>query len=202
MSVSKHSSEHSLSGRFPLTGVSRIIASMDFGRLRCSALALIMAGAALAQHDPRQVSKPEVVNHPEVRIQVEGKPEITVDEDTLANMPRHSVTVNEHGKEQQYEGVLLHDVLARAGAPFGEQLRGKALSSYVLATAQDGYAVVYTLTEMDTAFSDGDLLLADKTKGEPLPVNQGPFRIVAPHDRKPARSLRMLERIEVVQLRK
>ncbi len=161
-----------------------------------------MTGTALAQHDPQKVSRPEVFNHPEVKVQVEGNPEMAVDEDALAKMPRHSITVNEHGHEVEYEGVLLHDVLARAGAPFGEKLRGKALSSYVLATAQDGYAVVYTLTEMDTAFSEGDLVLADKTKGEPLPANQGPFRIVAPHDKKPARSLRMLERIEVVQLRK
>ena len=114
----------------------------------------------------------------------------------LMAMPRHSVTANQHGKEVTYEGVYMRDVLAKAGVPFGADLKGKALSMYVLATAHDGYAVVYTLTEMDPAFSEGDLLIADKVGGPP----EGPFRVIAPHDRKPARSLRMLESIDVVEV--
>jgi len=145
---------------------------------------------------------PELLGDASVAVHVEGKPEITITEDDLAKMPRHTATVSEHGRTSEYEGVLLHDVLLRAGAPLGDQLRGKALSTYILATARDGYAVVYTLTEADSAFSDGDLLLADKSKGEPLAGQQGPFRIIAPHDKKLARSLRMLQRIDVVQLKK
>jgi hypothetical protein len=92
--------------------------------------------------------------------------------------------------------------LEKAGAPHGKDLRGKALSTYVLATARDGYAVVYTLTEMDAAFTDSEILIADRGKGQALSAAQGPFRIVVPADKKPARSLRMLERIDVVQLKK
>jgi molybdopterin-dependent oxidoreductase-like protein protein len=149
---------------------------------------------------PRSV--PELLGGASVAVQVEGKPEITITEDDLAKMPRNSATVSEHGKRSEYEGVLLHDILQRAGAPLGDQLRGKALSTYILATARDGYAVVYTLPEVDPAFSDGDLLVADKSKGQPLAAQQGPFRIIAPHDKKLARSLRMLQRIDVVQLKK
>ena len=145
---------------------------------------------------------PEIFESASFTVHVGDRPEVTIRAEDLSKMPRHSVTVNEHGTAVAYEGVYLHDILARAGAPFGKELRGKALSTYVLATARDGYAVVYTLTEMDAEFSDGDLLVADKSKGEPLPANQGPLRIVAPHDKKPARSLRMLDRIDVVQLRK
>ena len=118
-------------------------------------------------------------------------------------MTRHTVTVKEHGVEISYGGVLLRDVLERAGAPFGSQLHGKALSAYVLATARDGYAVVYTLAEMDPDFTDSpDIIIADQGNGKPLPDKQGPLRIVVSHDKKPARSLRMLDRIEVVQTRK
>ena len=145
---------------------------------------------------------PEVFDSATFTVHVAEHPEVIIKAEDLAKMPRHSTTANEHGTAVPYEGVYLHDILLRAGAPFGKDLRGKALSTYVLATGRDGYAVVYTLTEMDTDFSDGDLLVADKSKGEPLPVNQGPFRIIAAHDKKPARSLRMLERIDVVQLRK
>jgi hypothetical protein len=137
-----------------------------------------------------------------VTVKIGDRPELTLTEEDFVKMPRHQVKAMEHGNTVEYEGVLLHDVLARAGAPLGADLKGKALSSYILATAKDGYAVVYTLAEVDTAFTEGDLLLADRSGGQPLKENQGPFRMVAPHDKKPARSLRMLERIEVVQLRK
>jgi hypothetical protein len=152
--------------------------------------------------EPKAAGTGELIAAQQIVVKVGDKPQIIFTKDDFAKLPPHSVTVQEHGKTIKYDGILLHDILARAGAPFGEQLRGKALSNYVVATARDGYAVVYTLTEMDSLFSDGDLLLADKANGAPLPDSQGPFRMVAPHDRKPARSLRMLERIEVVQLRK
>ena len=162
---------------------------------------LVCCAGATQSELAKAPNKPEL-SAAKLTVRVGEKPEMTLSDDDLAKMPRHNVTVNEHGKQVEYEGVLLHDVLERAGAPFGKQLRGKALSNYVLATASDGYAVVYTLTEMETDFSDGDLLLADKTKGQPLPAEQGPFRIIVPHDKKPARWLRMLERIEVEPLRK
>ncbi len=163
----------------------------------CLSVRLLFGG-----QEPKAADRPELVATHQVIVQIGDKPQVIFTADDVAKLPPHSVTVQEHGKTIKYDGVLLHDVLARAGAPFGEQLRGKALSNYVLATARDGYAVVYTLTEMDTAFSEGDLLLADKANGATLPDTQGPFRVVATHDKKPARSLRMLERIDVVQLRK
>ena len=138
-----------------------------------------------------------------VKVQVPDKPALLLTTEEFGKMTRHTVTVKEHGVEATYGGVLLRDVLERAGAPFRGQLRGKALSDYVLATARDGYAVVYTLTEMDPDFTDSpDILIADQGDGKPLSDQQGPLRIVVPHDKKPARSLRMLTRIEVVQTRK
>ena len=139
---------------------------------------------------------------PSLTVQVEGRPVMTLTSEDLAKMPRHTAVLKEHGTEIPFEGVLMHDVLERAGAPFGNDLRGKALSSYVLATAQDGYQVVYTLTEMDPAFVDDEILIADRSGGKPLGEKQGPFRIVVLGEKKPARSLRMLARIQVTQLRK
>ena len=87
-------------------------------------------------------------------IQVPDKPAFTLTAEEFGKMTRRTVTVEEHGVQVSYGGVLLRDVLERAGAPFGSQLRGKALSEYVLATARDGYAVIYTLAEMDPDFTD------------------------------------------------
>ena len=138
-----------------------------------------------------------------VTIQVPDKPALVLTGEDLGKMARHTVTVKEHGAEASYGGVLLRDVLERAGAPFGNQLHGKALSDYVLATARDGYAVIYTLTEMDPSFTDSpEIIIADQQNGKSLSDGQGPLRIVVPHDKKPARSLRMLTRIEIVQTSK
>lgn len=102
----------------------------------------------------------------------------------------------------KHEGVWLHEVLKRAGVPSGTELRGKALAGYVLAEAQDGYQVVFSLAELDPVFTDNQVLLADTAGGKPLGGAQGPFRLVAPKDKRGARSVRMLARLEVVQLRK
>jgi hypothetical protein len=72
----------------------------------------------------------------------------------------------------------------------------------VLAEARDGYQVVYTLTELDPAFTSNKIIIADTADGKPLSETQGPFRLVVPQEKKPARSIRMLEKITVVRLRK
>ncbi len=98
--------------------------------------------------------------------------------------------------------MWLHEVLKKAGVPSGADLRGKALASYLLATAQDGYQVVFSLAELDPMFTENQVLLADTANGKPLSGADGSFRLVAPKDKRGARSLRMLTRLEVVQLRK
>lgn len=121
----------------------------------------------------------------------------------LAKMPRETVPVREEdGSNVQYEGVPLREILARAGAPVGKDLRGKALATYVLAKAHDGYQVVFAIAEVDAAFANESILVADKREGKPLFAYQGPFRIVCPNDKAGARSVRMLETLEVVRLRK
>ncbi len=123
--------------------------------------------------------------------------------DDLAKMPRETVSVQEEdGTKVQYESVPLREVLTRAGAPLGKELRGKALASYVLAKAHDGYQVVFGLAEVDASFANETILVADKRDGKPLFGYQGPFRLVCPNDKAGARSVRMLETLEIVTLRK
>ena len=82
--------------------------------------------------------------------------------DDLAAMPRETVSIpDQDGTKISYEGVPLREVLKRAGVPLGKDLRGKALASYVLAKAHDGYQVVFSLGEMDTAFGNASILIAD-----------------------------------------
>jgi DMSO/TMAO reductase YedYZ molybdopterin-dependent catalytic subunit len=139
---------------------------------------------------------------PSVQVTGAVKQALTLSADDLAKMPRASVRTTNNGMETVYQGVWLHEVLKRAGVPEGSELRGKALSSYVLAQAQDGYQVLFSLGELDPAFIDNEILLADTANGKPLFGAQGRFRLVVPKDRPGARSVRMLTKLEVVQLRK
>jgi DMSO/TMAO reductase YedYZ molybdopterin-dependent catalytic subunit len=160
---------------------------------RCLLLSGLLAASLMAAQNAAPPS-----------IQVTGavKQQLTLTADDLAKMPRASARTTSHGIETVYEGVRLHEVLKRAGVPQGEALRGKALAGYVLAEAQDGYQVVFSLGEVDPAFIDNEILLADTADGKPLLGEQGRFRLVVPKDKREARSVRMLSKLEVVQLRK
>lgn len=137
-------------------------------------------------------------------VQVSGavKQPLALSAEDLAKMPRASVTTASNGMQTVYEGVWIHEILKRAGVPQGETLRGKALGSYVLAEAQDGYQVLFSLGELDPSFVDNQILVADTANGKPLFGAQGRFRLVVPKDKPGARSVRMLTRLEVVAVRK
>jgi hypothetical protein len=121
----------------------------------------------------------------------------------LTQMTRETESVTDQdGSKVSYEGVPLREVLKKAGVPLGKDLRGKALASYVVAKAHDGYEVVFSLGELDAAFGNELILVADKRDGKALFGYQGPLRLVCPNDKAGARSVRMLETIEVVKLLK
>ena len=128
---------------------------------------------------------------------------LTLKAEDLAKMPRETVSVpDQDGTKVEYEGVPLREILKRAGAPIEKGLRGKTLTSYILARAHDGYQVVFTLAEVAPEFANEPILVADKRDGKPLFGYQGPFRLVCPNDKAGARSVRMLETLEIVQLQK
>ena len=158
---------------------------------RCLVWGLLAASYLAAQDAPATVQVTGAV-----------KQALTLSADDLAKMPRATVKTTSGGMETAYEGVWLHEVLKKAGVPQGGKLRGKALSSYVLAEAQGGYQVVFSLGELDPSFIDNEILVADIANGKPLFGAQGRFRLVVPKDKAGARSIRMLTKIEVVQVRK
>ena len=128
---------------------------------------------------------------------------VTLKSEDLAAMPREKFTLPDpDGTKGEYEGVALSEILKRAGAAGGSQLRGSALTTYVLASAHDGYQVVFTLGEIDAAFGNAKVIVVDKRDGKPLATSQGPYRLMCPDDKTGARSVRMLETLEVVRLKK
>jgi hypothetical protein len=138
----------------------------------------------------------------QLAVRINDAAPVAVSAADFAKLPRHTAVLNDHGKQIGYEGVLLYDVLSRAGVDFGSGMRGKQLTTYVAALAADGYEVVYALAELDPTIEDSGIVIADKREGQALAANEGPLRIIAPHDKRPARSLKMLQEIDVVQLKK
>lgn len=66
----------------------------------------------------------------------------------LDKFARQSLRAKDHGgKEYKYEGVTVAEILQKAGLKFGDALRGKALATYLLVEAADGYQAVYALPE-------------------------------------------------------
>jgi hypothetical protein len=129
---------------------------------------------------------------------LEGKL-VNLTAEDLAKMPRHAIKASEHGTSATFEGVLLSDVLAKVNVPIGEKLRGKALTQYVLVEAADGYRVVFALPELDTAFIDQPVYLVTKRDGKPLSEKEGPFRLVVPGDKRPARWVRQVTALKIKQ---
>jgi DMSO/TMAO reductase YedYZ molybdopterin-dependent catalytic subunit len=140
------------------------------------------------------------------RLTIKGDVEkpLSLSLEDLHHLPRKTLKVtNPHDKkEETYEGVLVSELFKRAGVPQNGQLRGAAMASYVQADAADGYRVIFSLAELDTDFQDSDVIVADTMNGAPLDDQAGPFRLIAPHDKRPARWIRMLQSLTVVQIPK
>ena len=152
---------------------------------------LLVAGILEGQPPARSLQVTGAVRQP-----------LTLAPEDLQRMPRASVRTESKGAEVVYSGVPLHEILKKAGVPEGDALRGKALAAGVLAEGSDGYQVVFSLAELDPAFRDSDVLVADTADGKPLSAGQGAFRLVTPKDKRGSRSVRMLTKIEVVQIGK
>jgi hypothetical protein len=175
--------------------------------LRFPVLAAISMGLLVAQEGRAQAPPTSTAPAPSgpttLAITGDVATPLALKAEDLLKMPRETASVTEQdGSNVEYEGVPLREILKQAGAPLGNKLRGKALASYVLAKAHDGYQVVFAVGEIDAEFGNEEILVADKRDGKPLFGYQGLFRLVCPNDKAGARSVRMLETLEFVRLQK
>lgn len=163
----------------------------------CASLAVlfalwIAAGVAQAERAPSTAA-------PTVAIGGEVAKPLRLDTAALAKMKRVVIEADDHGKRGRWEGVRLIELLREAGVPSGETLRGKALALYLRVAAADGYRAVYALAELDPGFRDAEVILADRRDGKPLDAQEGPFRIVAAGEKRPARWVRQVVAIDVLR---
>ena len=163
-----------------------------------SPLVLLLGCAILSTSRPADA---QVAAQP-VTIRLSAQRDTTLSSADLTRLPRSQVRVpaSDHAGDSAhaqvlYEGVAVSDLLTLVGAPLGSALRGRAVSSYVLVEAADGYRVVFSLEEAGPR-TPPTLLLADRRNGQPLSPDEGPLRIVAP-DARHSRWIRQVVRISV-----
>jgi DMSO/TMAO reductase YedYZ molybdopterin-dependent catalytic subunit len=119
-------------------------------------------------------------------------------EDLASYKPVVHKVKDRDNKEHEFKGVALIEILEKAGVTTGGKLRGENLAKYVLIKAADGYEVIYSLPEIDPEFTDQVIMVAIEKDGQPLPAGEGPFRMIAPNDKKQARWVREVRSIKVL----
>src|SRR5215475_3774974 len=122
----------------------------------------------------------------------------TVGAADFAKLPHVSASVSSHNVQGAYRGVLLGELLRLVERPAGDSLRGKALATAISVEAADGYRVAFALAEVDSAFTNKVIFLADAKNGAPLDTAEGPFRLIVPDEKKPARWVKKVIRIRLV----
>lgn len=136
-----------------------------------------------------QALTPAAQENPGVKVVGEVLNPLTLSASDLAAMPRTTASAKDkEGVMHNFSGVAIAEILHKAGVTTGPQLRGKNLAKYLLVSCADGYQVVFSLAELDSAFTDRVVILADQEEGKPLPAGRGPFRLIVPGEKKPARN--------------
>jgi len=134
-------------------------------------------------------------------VQVEGQKPLIFTASAVARLPRQTLRARDHsGMEINFAGVLLRDLLTKAGEPLGEALAKDRLTTVVLVTGADGHRVAFSLAELDAGYGNQKVLVADEVAGLKFKPEHGPWRLVVPGDRRHGRWVRQVIRIQVRRL--
>jgi hypothetical protein len=84
--------------------------------------------------------------------------------------------------------------------PLGEKVRGKLFLIGIIAEGTDHYSVLYALAEIDPSIHAGDVIVADSMNGQKL-GSDGAFKMVSTEEKRPARWVRNLTSISVIEVK-
>ncbi len=154
-------------------------------RWPCLALALTLIAATLRAAGPAPV------------VRVPGSPDRPLDPSSLLGSGQRDVRLeNSQGDVTVYHGLPLLEVLEKSGLDLktmaGER---KSAAEVVLATARDGYTVVFSIGELRLNRANPKIFLVSESASGPLPDNEGPVRLIVYGD--VVRSAYGLARIEL-----
>jgi len=119
------------------------------------------------------------------------------DTTALARFGADTLTHGVRGTPARFRGVLLWRLLQDAGLVTDSTIKSDALRKVVIATARDGYRIVFSIGELDPSVGATPVLIAWERDGQLLPDDRGPYQLIVASDQRPARSMYQLERLEV-----
>jgi DMSO/TMAO reductase YedYZ molybdopterin-dependent catalytic subunit len=169
-------------------------------RFNFRAVFVVVASLSTQVESANAQDAPKANPEAKILVQVVGHvaQPLSLSQDQLAKLPRQTVRAKGHdGIDSQFEGVPLIEILAKAGVPTGQALRGPAMAQYVIVEAADGYRAAFAVAELDPAFTDRVILLADHRDGKPLSTQSGPLQIIVPGEKKHARWVRQVITLKV-----
>jgi hypothetical protein len=112
-----------------------------------------------------------------------------------------------HGQTRQVTGVRVDKVLAHYGftpGPMGKDApvkdKVKGYREVLVATARDGFQAVFSCAEVTEGMGTTSAFVVWQVDGKPLGPEVGPLRLVVITDGEPARSIRQLDWLRVVDV--
>jgi Oxidoreductase molybdopterin binding domain len=125
-----------------------------------------------------------------------------IDAAELHKLPRAETRTkdpHDSSREIVYSGTPLVEVLKAGGLLLdsGTEHIRETVAITVVIEATDGYRAAFALAELDPELTDRIILLADTTDGQPLPPNEGSFRVIVPGEKRPARWVRQVRAVTV-----
>jgi hypothetical protein len=137
-----------------------------------------------------------------ITISGDGITLLAITKGMFADMKQAVVMAKAHDeKVHRYSGVTIANLLIKAGVILGDSAKKHTVTSYIIVTAADDYKAIYTLAEIDPLFGNRVIIVADRQDKKALPVQDGPFQIIVPGERKHGRWIRQVTGIEVVQVK-
>jgi DMSO/TMAO reductase YedYZ molybdopterin-dependent catalytic subunit len=147
----------------------------------------------------------EVSTTPSVRVDGALPKSGTLGPSELEKLGATTLAWTSHGQTHQVTGVRLDKVLTHFGftpGPMGKDVpvkeKVKGYRQVLVATARDGFQAVFTCAEVTEGMGTTVALVVWQVDGKPLGPDAGPLRLVVLSDGEPARSIRQLERLHVI----
>jgi hypothetical protein len=129
----------------------------------------------------------------------------TLTQSDLEKLGATTVSWTSHGQTHQVTGVRIDKVLVHLGftpGPMGKDVsvkeKVKGYRQVLLATARDGFQAVFSCAEVSEGMGPTVALIVWQIDGKPLAADVGPFRIVVTTDGEPARSIRQLSHLHII----
>lgn len=171
-------------------------------------LAVCLLAGCGAVLDPPTGGEPVAGATPSLRIEGFPTPPEEIPLTSLMARPSEEFEWGHEGKSNRYRGIPLVSLLEERGLESGKggdavpkRTKHTGLKSVLVATATDGYQVVFSYAELSASVGSTKAWLVWEMDGKPLPESMAPLRIVVPTDSGADRCLYQVRRLTVVDMR-